>query len=111
MTYHKLLYLNIYEKLTFSVIAYCKKQRIYVTNEIYVFIEKILILISKNNQFNKMIINRFLPVNNILTRLSTCQKLYDIDNTIVIIIYNLNIFDIYETNNLLKTITSYTSKY
>lgn len=75
------------------------------------FIEKILILISKNNQFNKMIINRFLPVNNILTRLSMCQKLYDIDNTIVIIIHNLNIFDIYETNNLLKTKTSYTSKY
>lgn len=111
MTYHKLLYLNIYEKLTFSVIAYYKKQRIYVTNEIYVFIEKILILITKNNQFNKMIINRFLPVNNILTRLSMCQKLYDIDNTIVIIMYNLNIFDIYETNNLLKTKTSYTSKY
>lgn len=75
------------------------------------FIEKILILISKNNQFNKMIINRFLPVNNILTRLSMCQKLYDIDNIIVIIIHNLNIFDIYETNNLLKTKTSYTSKY
>lgn len=75
------------------------------------FIEKILILISKNNQFNKMIINRFLPVNNILTRLPMCQKLYDIDNTIVIIIHNLNIFDIYETNNLLKTKTSYTSKY
>lgn len=75
------------------------------------FIEKILILISKNNQFNKMIINRFLPVNNILTRLPMCQKLYDIDNIIVIIIHNLNIFDIYETNNLLKTKTSYTSKY
>lgn len=58
-----------------------------------------------------MIINRFLPVNNILTRLSMCQKLYDIDNTIVIIIHNLNIFDIYETNNLLKTKTLYTFKY
>lgn len=50
-----------------------------------------------------MIINRFLPVNNILTRLPMCQKLYDIDNIIIIIIHNLNIFDIYETNNLLKT--------
>lgn len=58
-----------------------------------------------------MIINRFLPVNNILTRLPMCQKLYDIDNIIIIIIHNLNIFDIYETNNLLKTKTSYTSKY
>lgn len=58
-----------------------------------------------------MIINRFLPVKNILTRLPMCQKLYDIDNIIVIIIHNLNIFDIYETNNLLKTKTSYTSKY